>query len=80
MIEVNVKSTIVDVDVITATEWINCEDKLGQYMEDSDYDLLIESDTDFYSPTPFGEQNGEGNVIFKYRRNVFTQEEQQGAY
>lgn len=74
------KSTIVDVDVITATEWINCEDKLGQYMEDSDYDLLIESDTDFYSPTPFGEQNGEGNVIFKYRRNVFTQEEQQGAY
>jgi|TARA_R110000744_G_scaffold86535_13_gene169124 hypothetical protein len=69
-----------NIDVITAPEWINCENKLGQYMEDSDYDILIENDTDFYSPAPFGEENSENNIIFKYRRNVFTEEEQLGAY
>lgn len=68
------------VKVVTAKEWLNCEDKLGKYMEDSDYDVLVDSDMDFYSPTPFGEENGEANIIFKFRRGVFSEEEQLGAY
>lgn len=68
------------VEVITAKEWLNCEDKLGQYMEDTDYDIVVDSDMDFYSPTPFGEENGEANIIFKFRRGVFSEDEQMGAY
>jgi len=68
------------VEVITAKEWLDCEADLGEYMSDKDYDILVEEDMDFYAPLAFGEQNGEGNVIFKYRRNVFTTEEQKGAY
>jgi|TARA_R110000823_G_scaffold78546_5_gene178965 hypothetical protein len=68
------------VEVITAPEWLNCEDKIGQYMEDTDYDIVVDSDMDFYAPIPFGEVNSEENIIFKFRRGVFTKEEQVGAY
>jgi len=69
-----------NIEVITATEWLDCEHQLGEYMTDNDYDILVEEDMDFYAPPKFGESNGEENIIFKYRRNVFSAEEQKGAY
>lgn len=72
------------VKVITATFWDDCKHKLGTYMEDSDYDMLVEDDVDFYAPPASGltgtAENGEDNIIFKYRRGVFTDAEQIGAY
>lgn len=68
------------VKVITANFWENSEHKLGTFMEDTDYDMLVEDDADFYAPPSFGEENSEQNIIFKYRRGIFTEEEQLGAY
>tara|TARA_R110000803_G_scaffold46198_13_gene97109 strand:- start:5484 stop:6830 length:1347 start_codon:yes stop_codon:yes gene_type:complete len=60
----------------------NCEDKLGKYMDESDYDLLVEDDLDFYAPIQeIGrEEPNEAECIFKFRKNRFTVEEQLGAY
>lgn len=80
------------VRVITAKFWDECEHRLGTYMEDTDYDFVVQEDTDFYAPPECDleimktcDQNcnqcsSEKNVIFKLRKNVFTQEEQDGAY
>lgn len=78
-----------DVSVLTARFWDkSAEQKLGQFLTDADYDLLVDENCDFYAPS-FGCgdlacggpcSNGEDNIIFKLRRNVFTQSEQQGAY
>ena len=35
------------VKVYTADKWLDCENKLGKFMEDEDYDLLVENDADF---------------------------------
>jgi hypothetical protein len=73
-----------DVRIVTAKFWDNCKHQLGTFMEDSDYDFLVEEDTDFYAPTDSGltgaSENGEHNIIFKYRKNIFTEDEQLGAY
>tara|TARA_R110000737_G_scaffold151249_1_gene180509 strand:- start:461 stop:1846 length:1386 start_codon:yes stop_codon:yes gene_type:complete len=68
------------VRVITAKFWDNCEDKLGKYMEDTDWDFVCEEDTDFYAPAGFSGENNEDNIIFKFRKNVFTVDQQHGAY
>lgn len=68
------------VKVYTSTKKFDSENKLGKFMEDSDYDLLVDHDADFYAPPPFGEANSEDNIIFKYRRGIFTEEEQISAY
>lgn len=72
------------VPVVTAKFWDDCKHKLGTYMEDSDYDILVEDDMDFYAPVSGGltgsAENSEANIIFKYRKNVFTEEEQLGAF
>jgi len=61
---------------------LNCDDKLGKYMEESDYDFLVEDDLDFYAPIQeLGrEEPNESECIFKFRKNRFTPEEQLGAY
>lgn len=66
--------------IVTAKFWDDCESKLGSYMEDSDWDFIVEEDTDFYAPSNFGGENNEDNIIFKYRKNIFTEQEQSGAY
>ena len=66
--------------VYTAEFWNDSEKLLGTYMEDEHYDLLVEDDADFFAPTDFGAENSEANVMFIYRRGVFTEEEQLGAY
>ena len=60
----------------------NCEDKLGKYMDESDYDLLVEEDMDFYAPiSEIGRtEPSEKECIFMFRKNRFTPEEQECAY
>lgn len=67
--------------VIVAPERHNCNHLLGQFLDESHYDILIEEDCDFYAPNQSLTQgNGEHNIAFKFRKNVFTAEEQLGAY
>ena len=60
---------------------IDSEHLLGQFLDESHYDLLIESDTDVYSKDPFDPNVAtEDNVILKFRKCYFTAKEQEGAY
>jgi len=57
------------------------EDILGKFATEDDFDLLIDEDCDLYNLNPMDEsQKNEENVIFKFRKGVFTQEEQDLAY
>ena len=67
------------------------ESMLGQFADPSSYDFVIESDTDFYLPDEVNDRDGdydivekhllnEDRVAFKFRKNVFSQEEQIGAF
>jgi len=67
--------------VITAPVWHNCEDLVGTFLDHSHYDTLVDFDCDFYAPnSSLTGENGEHNIIFKFRKNVFSEEEQRGAY
>jgi hypothetical protein len=65
-------------DVYVAHFLENEEDVLGKYVDDTSYDILVESDADFYMPaTMTGSQElTEDRIAFKFRKNVFTDEEQ----
>lgn len=81
---------------IVAKTKIDCEHLLGQYIDESHYDKLIEADTDCYMPplcdvstkADCGMQdcdncekgNDEARIAFKFRKNYFSQEEQDSAY
>ena len=58
----------------------DCDDKLGKWLDDSSYDQIITADTDLYALDRFNEGNGEHNVIFKFRKGVFSSAEQEGAF
>lgn len=59
----------------------NCEHLLGQFLDESHYDTLIESDCSFYAPnSSLTEGNGDHNLIFTFRKDVFSAEEQRGVY
>jgi len=80
---------------IVAKEQINCEHLLGQFLDESHYDELIDEDCDFFAPpscgieerTECGDLNcsscpkgiDEDKVIFILRKNFFTEEEQLNA-
>lgn len=67
--------------VIVADKWLNCEHLLGTFLDESHYDVLIEEDCDFYVPNnSLIDGNGEHNIAFKFRKGVYTEEEQKGAY
>ena len=68
--------------VIVADKKIDCEHLLGQFLDESHYDTLIEEDTDVYMPHIPGqaESLSEERVILKFRKNYFTQEQQNAAY
>lgn len=68
------------VRVIIAKEKLNCEHLLGQFVDESHYDILIEKDTDCYLPSMLGEDKSEKNIAFKFRKNFFTKQEQKAAY
>jgi hypothetical protein len=57
----------------------NSEEILGTFISNDYYDRVIEDDCDLYAWNTTGENN-EDNLIFKFRKNVFTKEEQDAAY
>jgi len=79
-------------DVYVALFVEDQENLIGKYADEDSFDILIDKDADFYLPpscdvvasTDCDKQCinciGEDRVAFKFRKNVFTQEEQDGAY
>jgi len=57
----------------------NAEHLLGEFPTEKDYDRVITADTDLYRETPDG-VNDESNIIFKFRKNIFSKEEIVNAY
>lgn len=68
--------------VIVAESAHTCEKLMGKYLDESHYDLLVEEDMDFYAPIKeIGRtEPSEQECLFKFRKNVFSPEEQLGAY
>lgn len=78
-------------DVYVAEFLEKQEDVLGQYADENFYDILVEDDADFYLPAECDMTVAtscdrecincldESRIAFKFRKNVFTQEEQDGA-
>jgi hypothetical protein len=59
---------------------IDSEETLGTFITCKDYaDRIITEDCDLYAESLDG-TNSEENIIFKYRKNVFTKEEMDAAY
>lgn len=79
-------------DVYIAQFVIEEEELLGKYVDDTSYDILVDRDADFYLPPSCDMTEsagcdkqcinciGEDRVAFKFRKNVFTPEEQLGAF
>lgn len=61
--------------IIIAQTKNDCEHLLGQFLDESHFDTLIEEDTDCY----LGSED-ESNIAFKFRKNFFSKEEQDSAY
>ena len=60
---------------------IDREDILGKFATRDDFNLYIDDDCDLYSYNPNEPvQKDEGNIIFKFRKGVFSQREQDLAY
>lgn len=59
----------------------NCEEMLGTFASHDLYDTLIDEDVDVYEFDPFDPTGtSDEKCILKFRKNVFTKEEQQQAY
>ena len=71
-----------DQDVYVAQFVENEEQLLGKYVDETSYDILIDNDADFYMPKGLtdGDELTEDRVAFKFRKSVFTKEEQVGAF
>lgn len=60
---------------------IDSEDALGTFIDHSNFDEVISEDMDLYAIDPLDpDKKDESNIIFKFRKGVFTQEEQDSAY
>jgi len=71
------------VKVIVAERKYDCTDLLGQFVDESHYDFLIEEDCDVYMPEIPGHSDGthsEDRIVLKFRKNYFTTEQQDQAY
>jgi hypothetical protein len=83
------------VKVIVAETKHDCEHLLGTYVDESHYDILVEEDTDCYMPASCDvlqkvnceeecsnceKGQDEKRIAFKFRKNYFSQEEQDLAY
>ena len=83
------------VKVIVAKSKIDCEHLLGQFVDESHYDILVEEDTDcFMEPKCDLSQKAtcggnceecftgtdERRIAFKFRKNYFTKQEHDWAY
>jgi len=77
------EETVGGVRVLTSKIKLNCEHLLNEFMTDEHYDIVIDSDTDFYAPATgslSGHGNSEDNLGFRFRKNMFTKVEMAGAY
>jgi hypothetical protein len=61
--------------IIVAKTKYDCEHLLGQFLDESHYDVLIDEDTDCYL-----HNEDESSIAFKFRKNFFSKEEQEAAY
>ncbi len=61
--------------VIIAKSKVDCEHLLGQFLDESHFDTIIEEDTDCYF-----QSEDENNIAFKFRKNYFSKEQQEAAY
>ncbi len=61
--------------VIIAKSKVDCEHLLGQFLDESHFDTIIEEDTDCYF-----QSEDESNIAFKFRKNYFSKEQQEAAY
>lgn len=61
--------------VIIAKTKIDCEHLLGQFLDESHFDTVINEDTDC-----FFQSEDESNIAFKFRKNYFSKEQQEAAY
>ena len=61
--------------VIIAKTKIDCEHLLGQFLDESHFDTVINEDTDCYF-----QSEDESNIAFKFRKNYFSKEQQDAAY
>lgn len=83
------------INVIVAKEKHDCEHLLGQFVDESNYDVLVDSDTDCYMPRHCDAAEildcnqdcsncekgaDEQRIAFKFRKNWFTKQEQNEAY
>ena len=66
--------------VIKLEQKHDCEHLLGMFVDGSNYDILIEEDTDCYLPSGYGVEPDERHIAFKFRKNFFSKEEQDAAY
>ena len=64
---------------ILVRQKIDSEETLGTFISKNYYDRVIDADCDLYAINPTG-VNDESNIIFKFRKNIFTKEEQDAAY
>ena len=69
-------------DVFVAQFIVEDDEVLGKYVDESAYDILVESDADFYMPSSGMDEEplNEDRIAFKFRKNVFTDAEQKGCY
>lgn len=85
------------VKVIVADRKHDCSHLLGQFLDESHYDILVEEDADVYMPATCDiatqancdlnkdcasctKGTDELRIAFKFRKNYFSQEEQDAAY
>ena len=71
------------VKVIVAKQKHDMSHMLGQFPDESHYDFLIEEDCDVYMPEIPGHPEmtySEERIVLKFRKNYFTQEQQDQAY
>ena len=83
------------VKVIVAEKKINCEHLIGQFVDESHYDFLIEEDCDVYMPADCDLATqadcdkdcsscetgaDEQRIVLKFRKNYFSKEQQDAAY
>lgn len=67
------------VKIIYCDKKFDAEHRLGHFMEKSDFDVMLNEDCDIYGPSLDGSCTEE-NVLAKFRKGYFSEEEQQLAY
>jgi len=68
------------VKVIVADRKYDCTHLLGQFLDESHYDILVEEDCDVYMPANYDTGADEMRIVFKFRKNYFSKEMQDQAY